>query len=56
MSAVSMAWLLHKGACRIVGLNTTERIEAVAEAFHIRLTDENVRCWRSLIGHCIQPI
>ncbi|KAL4752234.1 hypothetical protein BDW72DRAFT_212107 [Aspergillus terricola var. indicus] len=42
MSAVAMAWLLHKGACPIVGLNTADRIEAVTDVFAIRLTDEEV--------------
>ncbi|RDW92705.1 aldo/keto reductase [Aspergillus mulundensis] len=43
MSAVAVAWLLHKGACPIVGLNSVERIEAATEALGIKLTDEEVR-------------
>ncbi|KAL4999461.1 NADP-dependent oxidoreductase domain-containing protein [Aspergillus recurvatus] len=43
MSAVAMAWLLHKGTCPVVGLNSAERIEAATEAFGIRLTNEEVR-------------
>ncbi|KAL6237477.1 hypothetical protein BDW75DRAFT_228666 [Aspergillus navahoensis] len=43
MAAVAMAWLLHKGACPIVGLNSIERIEAVIKVFGVRLTDEEVR-------------
>ncbi|KAL3458877.1 NADP-dependent oxidoreductase domain-containing protein [Aspergillus heterothallicus] len=43
MSAVSMAWLLQKGACPVVGLNSPERIEAATEAFGIILSQEEVR-------------
>ncbi|KAL4866216.1 hypothetical protein BDV12DRAFT_210657 [Aspergillus spectabilis] len=43
MSAVAMAWLLHKGACPIVGLNSAERIEAASEAFGIKLTTEEIQ-------------
>ncbi|KAL2808878.1 NADP-dependent oxidoreductase domain-containing protein [Aspergillus granulosus] len=43
MSAVSMAWLLQKGACPVVGLNSTERIEAATEAFGITLSPEEIR-------------
>ncbi|KAJ5953980.1 hypothetical protein N7501_008259 [Penicillium viridicatum] len=43
MSAVAMAWLLHKGTCPIVGLNTLERIEAATEAFGIHLAKEEVQ-------------
>ncbi|KAL5338192.1 NADP-dependent oxidoreductase domain-containing protein [Aspergillus crustosus] len=42
MSAVAMAWLLHKGACPIVGLNSVERIEAASEAFGIRLSVDEI--------------
>ncbi|KXT17270.1 hypothetical protein AC579_554 [Pseudocercospora musae] len=38
MSNLALAWLLHKGACPIVGLNSTSRIEAVSEALGIDLT------------------
>lgn len=40
MSAVAIAWLLHKDACPVVGLNSLERIETAAEAFRIRFTDQ----------------
>ncbi|KAL3486442.1 NADP-dependent oxidoreductase domain-containing protein [Aspergillus germanicus] len=43
MSAVSMAWLLRKGTCPVVGLNSAERIEAASEAFSITLSDEEAR-------------
>ncbi|KAL2852029.1 NADP-dependent oxidoreductase domain-containing protein [Aspergillus pseudoustus] len=43
MSAVSMAWLLQKGACPVVGLNSPERIEAATEAFSINLSPEEVQ-------------
>ncbi|CAI7656263.1 unnamed protein product [Penicillium viridicatum] len=43
MSAVAMAWLLHKGTCPIVGLNSLERIEAATEAFGIHLAKEEVQ-------------
>ncbi|KAJ5091208.1 hypothetical protein NUU61_006078 [Penicillium alfredii] len=39
MGAVAMAWLLRKGACPIVGLNSIQRIEAAVEAFEVELTD-----------------
>ncbi|OJJ48181.1 hypothetical protein ASPZODRAFT_130129 [Penicilliopsis zonata CBS 506.65] len=42
MSAVAMAWLLRKGACPIVGLNSIERIEAATEALGVQLTDEEL--------------
>ncbi|KAL3477609.1 NADP-dependent oxidoreductase domain-containing protein [Aspergillus californicus] len=42
MSAVAMAWLLHKGTCPVVGLNSIKRIEAATEAFGIQLTAEEV--------------
>ncbi|KAL4875205.1 NADP-dependent oxidoreductase domain-containing protein [Aspergillus karnatakaensis] len=43
MSGVAMAWLLHKGACPIVGLNSAARIEASLEAFEIKLTHEEIQ-------------
>jgi aryl-alcohol dehydrogenase-like predicted oxidoreductase len=43
MSALSMAWLLSKGACPVVGLNSAERIEAATEAFSITLSDDEAR-------------
>ena len=38
MSNLSLAWLLHKGACPIVGLNSIQRIKAASEALAIELT------------------
>lgn len=42
MSSVAMAWLLKKGACPIVGLNSIERIEASLEALDVDLADSEV--------------
>ncbi|KAJ5378658.1 hypothetical protein N7509_011777 [Penicillium cosmopolitanum] len=42
MSSVAMAWLLRKGACPIVGLNSIHRIEAALEALEVNLTDDEV--------------
>ncbi|GLI79616.1 hypothetical protein PoHVEF18_007954 [Penicillium ochrochloron] len=42
MSSVAMAWLLQKGCCPIVGLNSIERIEASLESLGIELTREEV--------------
>jgi aryl-alcohol dehydrogenase-like predicted oxidoreductase len=38
MGALSMAWLLHKGACPIVGLNSEKRIEGALEALDVQLS------------------
>lgn len=37
MVNVAMAWLLHRGECPIVGLNSASRIESAAEVFDVRL-------------------
>ncbi|CAI7625707.1 unnamed protein product [Penicillium pancosmium] len=42
MSSVAMAWLLRKGACPIVGLNSIHRIEAALETLEVDLTDDEV--------------
>ena len=42
MGSVAMAWLLRKGACPIVGLNSVERIEAALETLDVELTDADV--------------
>ncbi|KAJ5704137.1 hypothetical protein N7493_011275 [Penicillium malachiteum] len=42
MSSVAMAWLMRKGACPIVGLNSVVRIEAALEALDIKLSPEEV--------------
>ncbi|KAE8312044.1 NADP-dependent oxidoreductase domain-containing protein [Aspergillus transmontanensis] len=43
MSALAIAWLLEKGACPIVGLNSIERIESASEALAVRLSDADIR-------------
>ncbi|RAO72289.1 uncharacterized protein BHQ10_008301 [Talaromyces amestolkiae] len=47
MTAVAMAWLLKKGACPIVGLNSLERIEKAAEALTVKLSDEDLKLLES---------
>jgi aryl-alcohol dehydrogenase-like predicted oxidoreductase len=47
MSAVAMAWLLKKGTCPIVGLNSLERIENAGEALVVDLSDEDVKLLES---------
>lgn len=42
MGVLSMAWLLHKGACPIAGLNTDKRIERALEALDVKLSEEEV--------------
>jgi len=42
MGSVALAWLLSKGACPIVGLNSEERIEAVVEALTVPLDKEDI--------------
>lgn len=43
MSSLAIAWLLHKKACPIVGLNTIARIEAVSEALSVDLSREEMQ-------------
>ncbi|KAE8382752.1 NADP-dependent oxidoreductase domain-containing protein [Aspergillus bertholletiae] len=43
MSALAIAWLLKKGACPIVGLNSMERIESASQALAVRLDDADMR-------------
>ncbi|EME85433.1 uncharacterized protein MYCFIDRAFT_107282, partial [Pseudocercospora fijiensis CIRAD86] len=43
MSSLALAWLMHKNACPIVGLNSISRIEAVSEALGINLTAADMR-------------
>lgn len=43
MSSVAMAWLLKKGCCPIVGVNSIQRIEASLESLEIELTSEEVK-------------
>ncbi|KAJ5259364.1 hypothetical protein N7478_012345 [Penicillium angulare] len=52
MSSIAMAWLLQKGACPIVGLNSIERVEAVLEALDIELTPDEIE----LLEHGYQPL
>jgi len=42
MSSLAIAWLLHKNACPIVGLNSIARIEAASEALSVDLTAEEI--------------
>jgi aryl-alcohol dehydrogenase-like predicted oxidoreductase len=42
MSSLAIAWLLHKNACPIVGLNSFARIEAASEALAVDLTAEEI--------------
>ncbi|KAJ5161956.1 hypothetical protein N7492_007348 [Penicillium capsulatum] len=42
MGAVAMAWLLQKGACPIVGLNSIERIEATLETLDVELSGDEM--------------
>lgn len=42
MSSLAIAWLLHKGACPIVGLNSVSRIEKVSEALSVSLSTEEM--------------
>ncbi|EXJ84069.1 alcohol dehydrogenase [Capronia epimyces CBS 606.96] len=43
MSAISTAWVLHKGASPILGLNSKERIDDALVALRVQLTEEEVR-------------
>lgn len=38
-----MAWVLQKGSCPIVGLNSIQRIEKYQEAFNVELTDDEMK-------------
>ncbi|KAJ5711966.1 hypothetical protein N7488_006122 [Penicillium malachiteum] len=42
MSSVAMAWLMQKGACPVVGLNSVERIEAALEVLDIKLSLDEI--------------
>lgn len=52
MGSVAMAWLMQKGACPIVGLNSVHRIEAAVEALQIKLTSREV----DLLEEPYQPL
>jgi aryl-alcohol dehydrogenase-like predicted oxidoreductase len=43
MPEISLAWLLKKGACPVLGLNSLERIEAASNVFSIELSDGDMR-------------
>jgi aryl-alcohol dehydrogenase-like predicted oxidoreductase len=40
MAIVSMAWVMKKGACPIVGLSSEERMDEAIAAIDFKLTDE----------------
>jgi aryl-alcohol dehydrogenase-like predicted oxidoreductase len=42
MADVALAWLLHKGECPIVGLNSIKRVEEVCCALNVSLTPEEM--------------
>ncbi|CAI7611776.1 unnamed protein product [Penicillium manginii] len=52
ISSIAMAWLLKKGACPIVGLNSIHRIEAALETLEVELTDQEV----SYLEELYQPL
>ncbi|KAL5363620.1 NADP-dependent oxidoreductase domain-containing protein [Aspergillus floccosus] len=52
MTAVAIAWLLHKGACPIVGLNTAERIESISEALDVKLEEGELK----FLEECYCPL
>ncbi|GES62608.1 versiconal hemiacetal acetate reductase [Aspergillus terreus] len=52
MTAVAIAWLLHKGACPIVGLNTVERIESISEALAVKLEGGELK----FLEECYSPL
>ncbi|KAJ5883421.1 uncharacterized protein N7473_010307 [Penicillium subrubescens] len=52
MSSVAMAWLLQKGCCPIVGLNSIDRIEASLESLEVELTREDV----ALLEEAYRPL
>lgn len=43
VSAIAIAWLLRRGACPIVGLNSVQRIEESLEALEVELTDDQTK-------------
>jgi len=43
MSQLSIAWVLSKGTCPIVGMSKPERIDEAIEALKIKLTDEEIQ-------------
>ncbi|CAI4056314.1 aldo/keto reductase SKDI_03G0020 [Saccharomyces kudriavzevii IFO 1802] len=43
MAMVSIAWVLSKGACPIVGLNSIERVDEAIRAVNVQLTEEEIQ-------------
>ncbi|GAB1217623.1 hypothetical protein ATERTT37_006862 [Aspergillus terreus] len=52
MTAVAISWLLHKGVCPIVGLNTVERIESISEALSVKLEEGELK----FLEECYSPL
>lgn len=48
MGAVAIAWLLKKGTCPIVGLNSAERIETASEALSVELAESEIEMLEEL--------
>ncbi|KAK6462695.1 NADP-dependent oxidoreductase domain-containing protein [Scheffersomyces coipomensis] len=42
MVIISTAWVISKGTCPIVGLNSIERVEEIVQATHFKLTPEEI--------------
>jgi len=43
MAAIATAWVLHKGHCPILGLNSEERVEESLDALQVKLTEEEIQ-------------
>ncbi|KAJ6160460.1 hypothetical protein N7470_003856 [Penicillium chermesinum] len=52
MGSVAICWLLQKGACPVVGLNSVHRIEAAVEALQVTLTPTEV----ALLEEAYRPL
>ena len=48
MGAVAIAWLLKKGTCPVVGLNSAERIETASEALSVELAESEIEMLEEL--------
>lgn len=55
MAMVSIAWVLSKGACPIVGFNKPERIEEAIKALSVKFTDEELK-YLEVPYRSIEPI
>lgn len=42
MANVAVAWVLHKGHCPIVGINSLERVDDTLKALELKLTQEEI--------------